>query len=164
MDDAITLRHFPGSVLSNHRRYGNRCPPGRPAPPDRTVRRHGPAARCSRGPRAVHDLPRYLDEVGFRWSPRILGIDGQSREIRTHLDGDSGGDDWTRGAAEEGLPAKARLLREYHAAAGFRPPAVGPGPGPAGSSAPSPVSASAGGTSPAHVERQDLPGLPTRIG
>ncbi|MFF4411642.1 aminoglycoside phosphotransferase family protein [Streptosporangium sp. NPDC001559] len=72
---------------------------------------------------AVHALLRFLEEAGFPYSPRVLGIDQEGREILTYLDGESGPRSWAKVVEEPGLTAFARLLRDYHdAVAGFRPP------------------------------------------
>jgi hypothetical protein len=65
---------------------------------------------------AVHDLLRHLESVGFPYSPRVLGVDEQGREILTYLHGASGPDAWARVVDTSGLVAMARLLREYHEA------------------------------------------------
>lgn len=71
---------------------------------------------------AVHALLRYLERVGFPSSPRVLGVDGEGREMLTYLDGESGPLGWRHAAREEGLTALARLLRQYHdTVAAFRP-------------------------------------------
>jgi hypothetical protein len=61
---------------------------------------------------AVHDLLRHLESVGFPYSPRVLGVDEQGREILTYLHGASGPDAWARVVDTSGLVAMARLLRE----------------------------------------------------
>jgi hypothetical protein len=72
----------------------------------------------------IHELLRHLEEIGFRYAPRLLGIDDEGREMLTYIDGDSGGAGWAKVAQDEGLVAMARLLREYHEAVrGFRPAA-----------------------------------------
>lgn len=71
---------------------------------------------------SVHELLRYLADVGFPYSPRILGIDEAGREVLSYIDGDSGPAGWAPVVADDGLVAMARLLREYHdAVQGFRP-------------------------------------------
>ncbi len=73
---------------------------------------------------AVHALLRHLEEVDFPYSPRVLGIDREGREILTYLGGESGGLGWAKVVGDAGLIAFARLLRAYHeAVADFRPPA-----------------------------------------
>lgn len=37
---------------------------------------------------AVHDLLKYLEAVGFKYSPRVLGFDEQGREILTFMEGE----------------------------------------------------------------------------
>ena len=70
----------------------------------------------------VHELLRYLESVDFPYSPRLLGIDEDGREVLSFIAGDSGPDGWDRVVDEAGLAAMARLLREYHdAVRGFRP-------------------------------------------
>lgn len=70
----------------------------------------------------IHELLRHLEAVGFPWSPRVLGIDAEGREVLSFIAGDSGPDGWERVVDEAGLAAMARLLRDYHQAVqGFRP-------------------------------------------
>ncbi|WP_460334687.1 aminoglycoside phosphotransferase family protein [Actinoallomurus acanthiterrae] len=71
---------------------------------------------------AVHGLLRHLEDVGFPYSPRVLGIDPDDREILTYIDGESGPQGWAKVVDDAGLMAFACLLRHYHdAVAGFRP-------------------------------------------
>lgn len=71
---------------------------------------------------AVHELLQYLEKVGFKYSPRVLGFDDHGREILSFIDGESGKDGWTKIVTDDGLRKYARLLREYHdAVADFRP-------------------------------------------
>ncbi|WP_203932731.1 aminoglycoside phosphotransferase family protein [Virgisporangium ochraceum] len=71
---------------------------------------------------AVHGLLRHLESVGFPYSPRVLGIDDEGREVLTYLEGESGTDGLAKVVDDRGLVAMARLLREYHeAVAGYRP-------------------------------------------
>ncbi|MEU1376052.1 phosphotransferase [Streptomyces triculaminicus] len=42
---------------------------------------------------AVHALLRHLEAVGLEGAPRVLGVDGQGREVLTHLDGETAGED-----------------------------------------------------------------------
>ncbi|WP_405798049.1 phosphotransferase enzyme family protein [Streptomyces sp. NBC_01506] len=73
---------------------------------------------------AVHALLRHLEAVGFPYSPRVLGFDGEGREVLTFIDGESGPAVWAKIVSDDGLAAFARLLRAYHdACAGFVPPA-----------------------------------------
>ena len=70
----------------------------------------------------IHELLRYLEGIGFPYSPRVLGIDSEGREVLSYIDGESGSEGWSRVVDESGLAAMARLLRDYHAAVrGFHP-------------------------------------------
>ena len=71
---------------------------------------------------AVHELLNYLERVGFKYSPRVLGFDKQGREILTYIKGESGKDGWEKIISDTGLKSFAHLLREYHEAVkNFRP-------------------------------------------
>ncbi|MFD3926043.1 aminoglycoside phosphotransferase family protein [Streptomyces sp. NPDC058614] len=71
----------------------------------------------------VHALLRHLEEVGFAYAPRPLGIDDEGREVLTYFEGDSGPSGWAKVVDDEGLTNFARLLRDYHdACASFSPP------------------------------------------
>jgi hypothetical protein len=73
---------------------------------------------------AVHALLRHLEACGFRYSPRVIGIDGQGREILSYIAGSSGAQGWVRVVGDGGLARFARLLRAYHdAVRTFEPPA-----------------------------------------
>ena len=91
-----------------------------------TVVRIGDTVRRSTGPwtPAVHALLRHLESVGYAWSPRVLGIDEQDREILTYFEGRAATVPWPQPLTrDEGLTLFARALAEYHAAvAGFVPP------------------------------------------
>jgi hypothetical protein len=94
--------------------------------PHRVVVRVGDTVRRPLHPwsATVHELLRHLEAVGFPYSPRFLGIDGEGREVLSYLDGESGPDGWAKVVDETGLRAMARLLRDYHkAVAGFQPAA-----------------------------------------
>ncbi|MFF4773717.1 phosphotransferase [Microtetraspora fusca] len=73
---------------------------------------------------AVHALLAHLEAVGFDGAPRVIGVDGQDREILTFVDGETA----TRplpawAVSDETLAALARLLRRFHdAAESFVPP------------------------------------------
>lgn len=75
---------------------------------------------------SVHALLRHLEDKGFAGAPRVLGIDGQGREVLTFLQGETMGTRqvwpaWTR--TEDALLQVARWLRAYHeAVADFVPP------------------------------------------
>jgi len=93
--------------------------------PHRQVVRVGDTVRRPMHPWSptIHDLLRHLESVGFPYSPRVLGVDDEGREVLTYLDGESGPDGWAKVVDDTGLRAMARLLRDYHdAVAGFRPP------------------------------------------
>ena len=75
---------------------------------------------------AVHALLRYLESAGFP-APRVVGMDGQGREVLRFIAGDvdAGGDRpmsdafWT----DQCVAEAGRLLRRYHdVVAQFRPP------------------------------------------
>lgn len=71
---------------------------------------------------AVHDLLNYLESVAFPYSPRVLGFDAEGREVLSFIEGQSGGDSWTKIITDDGLVKFARLLRAYHEAVrGFAP-------------------------------------------
>jgi hypothetical protein len=50
-----------------------------------TVRR-----RTGRWTPAVHALLRHLEAVGFNAAPKVLGVDGQGREVVTYIESESG--------------------------------------------------------------------------
>lgn len=71
---------------------------------------------------AVHDLLKYLESIGFPYSPRVLGIDEQGREILSYIEGESGKDGWGKIVSDEGLIKYAKLLQNYHdAITGYHP-------------------------------------------
>lgn len=73
---------------------------------------------------AVVDLLKYLESVGFGYSPRHLGFDDKGREVLTYIDGESGKAGWFNIISEDGLKKYAKLLRSYHEAIeGYKPPA-----------------------------------------
>ncbi|MGP3959773.1 phosphotransferase [Nonomuraea sp. 3N208] len=75
---------------------------------------------------AVHALLRHLENAGFDGAPRVLGMDGEGREVLSFVEGETvaGAEpwpEWTR--TDETLISAARLMRRYHdAVASFRPP------------------------------------------
>lgn len=83
---------------------------------------------------SVHALLGHLETVGYPYSPRFLGIDGEGREVLSFIEGTAGADGWDqrmeRGAdswamvvPESGLRKFSTFLREYHdAVASFDPP------------------------------------------
>ncbi len=73
---------------------------------------------------AVHELLNHLESIGFKYSPRVLGLDEQGREILTFMQGESGGDGWYKIHSDKGLQNYARFLRDYHqAVADYKPSA-----------------------------------------
>ncbi len=71
---------------------------------------------------AVHDLLKYLESIGFIYSPRVFGFDTQGREILSHIKGESGKAGWGKIVNDEGLRKFAKLLRSYHdAVANYKP-------------------------------------------
>jgi hypothetical protein len=73
---------------------------------------------------AVHALLRHLEAVGFDAVPKVLGFDGQGREILTYVDGDAGVYPLRQTLwSDSVLDQVAELLRRYHdATVGFVPP------------------------------------------
>lgn len=72
---------------------------------------------------ATHALLRHLEAVGFSGAPRLLGVDGQDREILSFVDGDAGSPTLDGIDGDDVLIAVARLTRAYHdAVATFQPP------------------------------------------
>lgn len=88
--------------------------------------RVGNSVRRETGPwtSTIHALLNHLETVGFRGSPRVLGIDDQGREILTFIDGESATYPWPAMLfTADGMRAMGRLIREFHdAVAGFTPP------------------------------------------
>ncbi len=66
--------------------------------------------------RAVHGLLKYLEDIGFKYSPRVLGIDDEGREVLSFIEGESGKDGWKKIISEDGLRKYAKLVRDYHEA------------------------------------------------
>jgi hypothetical protein len=91
------------------------------------VVRVGDTVRRATGPwtRAVHEVLRHLEQVGFPYAPRVLGIDDQGREILTYVEGDAAGDEhpWAPWVwSDETLMQSAHIMRAYHdAVRSFRP-------------------------------------------
>jgi hypothetical protein len=90
------------------------------------VSRVGDTVRRGTGPwtPSVHAFLRHLEEVGYPYSPRVLGIDDSGREIVSFLNGNTMTRPWPaplRGL--EPLRSVGEALRQLeHAAAGFVPP------------------------------------------
>jgi hypothetical protein len=92
------------------------------------VERVGATVRRPVGPggERVHDLLLALEDLGFPYSPRFLGIDDAGREVLTWIEGESGPDGWSKVVPEDGLRRFGRLLREVHdATAGLDLPTDG---------------------------------------
>jgi thiamine kinase-like enzyme len=95
-----------------------------------SVVRVGDTVRWATGPwmHAVHELLRYLEEVGFQWSPRVHDVDEQGREVLDYIEGETVGatHPWPRWAwADDTLVQAVLILREYHdAVRDFRPTGV----------------------------------------
>src|SRR5579863_1606872 len=71
---------------------------------------------------AIHKLLKYLESVGFQYSPRVLGFDEQGREVLSYIEGESGREGWFKILSDNGLRRFAKLLRDYHeAVAEFKP-------------------------------------------
>ena len=91
-----------------------------------TVVRIGDTVRRSTGPwtPTVHALLNHLEYVGFPYSPRVLGIDDQGREILTYLEGVPGMRPWPPVLrTDAGLRAVGTMLRELTTAVeSFVPP------------------------------------------
>ncbi|MGI5224335.1 hypothetical protein [Actinoallomurus sp. CA-142502] len=66
--------------------------------PHRRVVRLGDTVRRPTHPwtPAVHALLGHLEQVGFPYSPRLLGTDEEGREVLTYLDGESGPEGWVK--------------------------------------------------------------------
>jgi aminoglycoside phosphotransferase len=73
---------------------------------------------------AVHGLLEYLNSVGFKSVPQVLGVDEQGREILSFIKGESGPAGWAKISSDEGLARFAKYLRQYHdAIRDYKPPA-----------------------------------------
>ncbi|MEP6624616.1 MAG: phosphotransferase [Acidimicrobiia bacterium] len=91
-----------------------------------TVVRVGDTVRRATGPwtPAVHELLRHLEQVGFEYSPRVLGIDERGREILTYIEGETAiSHPWPEWAwADATLAEVAEIVRSFHDAVDdFRP-------------------------------------------
>ena len=75
-----------------------------------TVRR-----RSGRWTPAVHALLRHLESVGFDAAPRVLGVDGQGREVLSYIEGQAGNYPLPESLWSDAvLDQTAQLLRRYH--------------------------------------------------
>jgi hypothetical protein len=89
---------------------------------------------------ATHALLRHLEAVGFSGAPRLLGVDGEGREILSYVDGDSGAASLDGIEGDDVIIAVARLTRAYHdAVASFQPPPDAPWPVAVGASTAGPL-------------------------
>jgi len=75
---------------------------------------------------SVHALLRYLEGAGFP-APRVVGMDGQGREVLRFIEGEAHSGTFTplpdAMFVDQHVVAAAKLLRRYHdAASAFRPP------------------------------------------
>lgn len=90
-----------------------------------SVVRVGDTVRRGTGPwtPTVHALLRHLEVVGFEGAPRVLGIDGQGREVLSFVPGITIPPPLTGYRSDDVLIETARLLRRYHdATTSFVPP------------------------------------------
>ena len=81
------------------------------------VVRDGDTVRRNPGNRAefAHKLLRHLEQRGWPGSPRLLGVDGQGREVLTFLDGYVAWQSPTDRVSSPGSLAEvARLVRQFH--------------------------------------------------
>ncbi|HXT34180.1 MAG TPA: phosphotransferase [Chloroflexota bacterium] len=80
--------------------------------------RVGATVRRPTGPHSpfVHELLRYLEEIGFDAAPRFLGIDEQGREILTFIEGMAPRCDGTQPLSDEQLVQAAVLIHRLHEA------------------------------------------------
>ena len=81
------------------------------------VVRDGDTVRRSPGDRAdfAHKLLRHLEQRGWTGAPRLLGVDGQGREVLTFLEGYVAWQSPTdRVSSAESLAEVARLVRQFH--------------------------------------------------
>lgn len=61
----------------------------------------------------VHDLLVFLEDQGFPFAPRFLGMDEQGREILSYLEGEIWPDSGS-GLSDDLLEQAARAIRRYH--------------------------------------------------
>lgn len=89
------------------------------------VAKVGDTVRRPTGPwtPAVHALLRHLEAAGFDEAPRVLGIDGQGREVLSYVPGDVPERATPEVVTERVLDEVGGLLRRYHeTVAGFELP------------------------------------------
>jgi|SRR5450755_665235 Phosphotransferase enzyme family len=61
----------------------------------------------------VHDLLLFLEDQGFPFAPRFLGLDEQGRDTLSYLEGETWPDSGS-GLSDELLEQAARAIRRYH--------------------------------------------------
>jgi Phosphotransferase enzyme family len=61
----------------------------------------------------VHDLLLFLEDKGFPYAPRFLGMDEQGRDILRYLEGESWSESGS-GLSDDLLEQAARTIRRYH--------------------------------------------------
>ncbi|HEY6539603.1 MAG TPA: phosphotransferase [Ktedonobacteraceae bacterium] len=61
----------------------------------------------------VHNLLLFLEDQGFRYAPRFLGMDEQGREILSYLAGQAEPDSGSR-LSDDLLVQAAQIIRSYH--------------------------------------------------
>src|SRR5215213_6429774 len=62
----------------------------------------------------VHELLRYLQEVGFDGAPRLLGVDERGREVLSFVEGEVPHDHGGYRPSEVRLTRVAALIRRFH--------------------------------------------------
>jgi aminoglycoside phosphotransferase (APT) family kinase protein len=82
------------------------------------VVRIGGTVRRPMGPNApfVHELLRYLEEVGFDGAPRLLGIDERGREVLSFVEGEVHHNFDEYRPSETRLARVAASIRQFHEA------------------------------------------------
>jgi len=79
------------------------------------------------GPRSpfVHELLRFLEAAGFEGAPRMLGVDGEGREILSFVEGRVPHAEDGRRLSDAHLENAAALIRRFHDATAGSPLAAG---------------------------------------
>lgn len=80
------------------------------------VVRAGDTVRRPTGPHSpfVHDLLRYLEDVGFDGAPRLLGVDERGREILTFVEGEVAHEPHQYSPSDALLTNAAAMIRRFH--------------------------------------------------